>query len=60
MAVTAYISMWVSNSATVVKMLPMATSIIALERSRADAAGGGHARTFDVALLLGNAYAGNI
>lgn len=60
MAVTAFISMWVSNSATVVMMLPMATAIIALERSRGDAAGGGPPRTFDVALLLGIAYAGNI
>jgi sodium-dependent dicarboxylate transporter 2/3/5 len=60
MAVTAFISMWVSNSATVVMMLPMATSIIALEHGRADAAGSGHECSFAVALLLGIAYAGNI
>ncbi len=59
MTVTAFISMWVSNSATVVMMLPMATSVIALERG-GDAAGDGHDHRFDVALLLGIAYAGNI
>ena len=34
MAATAFMSMWVSNSATVVMMLPMATSVIALEQMR--------------------------
>jgi sodium-dependent dicarboxylate transporter 2/3/5 len=56
MAATAFISMWVSNSATVVMMLPMATSVIALARG----VGGAQSRAFDVALLLGIAYAGNI
>ena len=51
MAATAFISMWVSNTATVVMMLPMATSIIAF-------AGGN--RTFNLALLLGIAYAASI
>jgi sodium-dependent dicarboxylate transporter 2/3/5 len=60
MAATAFISMWVSNSATVVMMLPMATSVIALARGGADAAVGAESRNFDVALLLGIAYAGNI
>lgn len=59
MAATAFISMWVSNSATVIMMLPMATSVIALARAGPDAS---HApsRTFDVALLLGIAYAASI
>jgi sodium-dependent dicarboxylate transporter 2/3/5 len=60
MAVTAFISMWVSNSATVVMMLPMATAVIALERTQGDLRGRGLPGTFDVALLLGIAYAGNI
>lgn len=68
MLATAAISMWVSNSATVVMMLPMATSVIALARVAgvtgaaedvlADGSTPGTA--FDVALLLGIAYAGNI
>lgn len=60
MTVTAFISMWVSNSATVVMMLPMATSVIALERGGADAEGEAPRRDFGVALLLGIAYARNI
>ena len=60
MAATAFISMWVSNSATVVLMLPMATSVMALARGGADAAGDARRRAFEVALLLGIAYAANI
>ncbi len=60
MAATAFISMWVSNSATVVMMLPMATSVIALARGGGEPAGDAPSRAFDVALLLGIAYAGNI
>jgi solute carrier family 13 (sodium-dependent dicarboxylate transporter), member 2/3/5 len=65
MIATGAISMWVSNSATVVMMLPMATSVIALARVAAaaeDSATEGSApgTAFDVALLLGIAYAGNI
>jgi sodium-dependent dicarboxylate transporter 2/3/5 len=54
MLVTAFISMWVSNTATVVMMLPMATSVTALAR------GGPQGRPFEVALLLGVAYAASI
>ena len=64
MIATAFISMWVSNTATVVMMLPMATSVIAFARGGADAATGtvrdAHGRAFDVALLLGIAYAASI
>jgi sodium-dependent dicarboxylate transporter 2/3/5 len=60
MVASAFISMWVSNSATVVMMLPMATSVIALARGGGEPAGDAPGRTFDVALLLGIAYAGNI
>jgi len=60
MAATAFISMWVSNSATVVMMLPMATSVIALARGGGDPARDAPSRAFAVALLLGIAYAGNI
>lgn len=61
MVATAFISMWVSNSATVVMMLPMAMSVIALARSGPDAAlDDPGTRAFDVALLLGIAYAASI
>ena len=65
MAGTAFISMWVSNTATVVMMLPMATSVMLLARGEGagaveDAAVAARHRAFDVALLLGIAYAANI
>ncbi len=60
MAATAFMSMWVSNSATVVMMLPMATSVIALEQSGATVARAASRGAFAVPLLLGIAYAGNI
>lgn len=59
MAGTAFISMWVSNTATVVMMLPMATSVMALARG-GDKANERQRRSFEVALLLGIAYAANI
>jgi sodium-dependent dicarboxylate transporter 2/3/5 len=60
MAATAFMSMWVSNSATVVMMLPMATSVIALERGGATGVRDAARGPFAVPLLLGIAYAGNI
>ncbi|HUU32750.1 MAG TPA: DASS family sodium-coupled anion symporter [Vicinamibacterales bacterium] len=60
MGATAFISMWVSNSATVVMMLPMATSVMALARGGTQPSPGAAPRHFDVALLLGIAYAGSI
>lgn len=56
MAATAFLSMWVSNTATVAMMLPLGVSIVALvhrgrtERTPAD-------RAFATALMLGLAYA---
>jgi sodium-dependent dicarboxylate transporter 2/3/5 len=66
MAVTAFISLWVSNTATVAMLLPIATSVIALVDERDGDDQGGHGpvaagrRNFAVALLLGLAYAANI
>jgi len=65
MAVTAGLSMWVSNTATAIMMLPVATSIIELvERTRAgvggDDTGSRSQRNFALALLLGVAYAASI
>ena len=59
MAGTAFISMWVSNTATVVMMLPMATSVIALARGSAEGESE-QGKAFEAALLLGVAYAASI
>ncbi len=58
MVATGFLSMWISNTAAVVLMLPVAVSVIsAVEDARdCDAA----ARSFAVALLLGLAYAASI
>ncbi len=63
MIATALISMWVSNAATVVMMLPMATSVMALAHgadTAADAVAQRQRKAFDVALLLGVAYSASI
>ena len=60
MLATAFLSMWVSNTATVVMMLPMATAVIAFAGAPEDAASAAHAHAFPIALLLGIAYAANI
>lgn len=59
MASSAFLSMWLSNTATVVLMLPVAMSVIgALEQIRApDSA---QLRRFALALLLGLAYSASI
>ena len=61
MGVSALLSMWVSNTATAVMMLPVATSVLELAEERApaawDAAG---RRGFGTALLLGIAYGASI
>lgn len=67
MGITAVVSMWVSNTATTVMMLPIALSVITLLGESAgqgpDGGGGisGHeGRNFAVCLLLGVAYAASI
>jgi len=65
MAVTALFSMFISNTATVAMMLPIAVSIIALAaRSSAKAGATGEpdprAKNFPVCLLLATAYASSI
>ena len=59
MAATAFISMWVSNTATVLMMLPMAVSITDLIESE-NAKRGTTDPNFGVALMLGLAYASSI
>jgi sodium-dependent dicarboxylate transporter 2/3/5 len=58
MAVTALLSMWVSNSATAIMMLPVALSVIEMVERQAPA--GASTRNFSVAMLLGIAYAASI
>ena len=61
MAATALLSMWVSNTATTVMMLPIAISVIAMV-SREASASKARQKTdrFSIALLLGIAYAASI
>lgn len=58
MITTAFISMWISNTATTVMMLPIAISITNL-LGIDNASGKGHKR-FALSLMLGIAYAANI
>lgn len=55
MAVTAFLSMWMSNTATSVMMLPIALSILALQQSAASKEQG-----FDTAIMLAIAYSASI
>lgn len=56
MAVTAFLSMWVSNTATAMVMLPIALSIVAMLQADAKA----HAEEVSPPLLLGIAYGATI
>ena len=66
MAATAFVSMWVSNTATAAMMVPIAQSVIALYRTpgaetmERDAASERAQRNFALALLLSIAYAASI
>ncbi|PCK32818.1 SLC13 family permease [Pseudoalteromonas piscicida] len=55
MAVTAFLSMWMSNTATAVMMLPIALSVIHLVKEQ-----GGDSQSFAKALLLSIAYGASI
>lgn len=56
MIATAVLSMWISNTATTLMMLPIALSVIKLIPKSDD---GKHERRFAINLLLGIAYAAN-
>jgi len=66
MLAAAFLSMWVSNTATVVMMLPIATSVIELVRRELDKSEEplrprkGEPFPFAICLLLGTAYASSI
>ncbi len=58
MAATALLSMWISNTATTVMMLPIGLSVIALLKNSID--DGKDGKNFALTLLLGLAYSANI
>ena len=59
MVATAFVSMWINNSATTVMMLPMAISVAALFRARMGDDEKGY-EGVGLALMLGVAYAASI
>lgn len=60
MAVTAVLSMWVSNTATVIMMLPIAQSLILLLQNSGGEKEDGMGMNFRLGLMLGIAYAASI
>ncbi len=60
MLATGFLSMWISNTATTLMMLPIALSVIGLLVQKRDDAGNKGVRNFSLCLMLGIAYAANI
>ncbi len=61
MAATAFLSMWISNTATTVMMIPIATSLVGmLSRNGSTSRPSDHAGRFELCLLLGIAYSASI
>ncbi|MFW6067538.1 MAG: SLC13 family permease [Myxococcota bacterium] len=60
MAVAAFMSMWTSNTATAIVMLPIALSVIERIGGEAEREGAGRDPSFAPSLLLGIAYAASI
>lgn len=60
MLTAGFLSMWVSNTATAVMMLPIGVSVIALVHARLGDADGDAWRPFGTALMLAIAYAASI
>jgi sodium-dependent dicarboxylate transporter 2/3/5 len=59
MVATAFLSMWVSNTATVAMMLPIALSVLTLAHEQGEKVGSFN-RNLPIALLLGLAYSASI
>jgi sodium-dependent dicarboxylate transporter 2/3/5 len=60
MAVTAFLSMWVSNTASMLTLYPVALSVLVLARAGTPAGPTASMSNFSHALLLGVAYAASI
>jgi len=60
MVATAFLSMWVSNTATTMMMLPVAVSVIAVLADSDDVASAPVRHNFSLSLMLGIAYAASI
>lgn len=60
MLATAALSMWISNTATTVMMLPIALSVVSLLRQTPAGASESPMRNFALSMMLGIAYAANI
>jgi sodium-dependent dicarboxylate transporter 2/3/5 len=60
MIATAFLSLWISNTATAMAMLPIGQSILATMQRRTDPLGAAELERFAPALMLGIAYAATI
>jgi len=60
MIATAGLSMWISNSATAMMMLPIALSVVSLARERKEGLSPDAQERFGIALMLSIAYAASI
>ncbi|GGC57739.1 anion permease [Hoyosella rhizosphaerae] len=60
MIATAFLSMWVSNTATTLMMLPIAVSVLALVMAGSDKLADKDVRNFAVGLMLAIAYAASV
>lgn len=60
MIASAFLSMWISNTATTVMMLPIAQSVLQWIAKEAEGVDKKSMRNFTISLLLGIAYAANI
>ena len=60
MLASAFLSMWISNTATAMMMMPIAASLITVAEGDGVRLPGGDVTDFGVALMLGTAYAASI